>query len=167
MLFAEQPTRWRGWTIEIIGTDVSRAAVERAREGNYSQFEIQRGLPVMQMVSWFEERGGTGAIAEALRKMVRFEAHNLLEPPPAAGPFRPHPVPQRAALFRARHARGCAFARLASALAPDGALMLGAGETVIGQTERFVSDPECRGLYLPAPRARAANGQAPTSPDAA
>ena len=47
-----------------------------------------------------------------------------------------------------------AFDRLAAALAPDGALMLGAGETVIGQTERFVSDPECRGLYCSAPAPR-------------
>ena len=43
--------------------------------------------------------------------------------------------------------RRLAFSRLAEAIAPDGTLMLGAGETVIGQTERFVSDPECRGLY--------------------
>ena len=41
--------------------------------------------------------------------------------------------------------------RSQAAIAPDGTLMLGAGETVIGQTECFVSDPDHRGLYVPAP----------------
>ncbi len=50
MSLAEQGLRWRGWTIELVGTDISRSAIERARSGFYSQFEVQRGLPVLQMV---------------------------------------------------------------------------------------------------------------------
>ena len=58
MSFADEKARWQGWTIDIVGTDLSRAAIERARAGIYSQFEVQRGLPVMQMIRWFEELGG-------------------------------------------------------------------------------------------------------------
>src|SRR5687767_14774966 len=55
MLFAEDPLKWAGWTIDILGTDVSESAVRRAREGIYSQFEVQRGLGINQMIRWFEE----------------------------------------------------------------------------------------------------------------
>ena len=55
MMFAEQRARWRDWTVDILGTDVARSVVAAAREANFSQFQIQRGLGVAQMVSFFEE----------------------------------------------------------------------------------------------------------------
>ena len=55
MLFAEEPEKWRGWTIDVLGTDVSTACIDRARGGIYSQFEVQRGLGINQMIKWFEE----------------------------------------------------------------------------------------------------------------
>lgn len=151
MSFAEEQARWRGWTIEIVATDLSKNAIERARAGVYSQFEVQRGLPVMQMIRWFEELGGGDwGIARQLRDMVRFEARNIIEPPPSPGRFDII-LCRNVLLYFAPDMRRLAFNRLAEACQPDGALMLGAGETVIGQTDRFVSDAECRGLYLPAP----------------
>ncbi len=151
MSFADEPARWRGWVIEIVGTDLSRTAIERARAGVYSQFEVQRGLPVMQMIRWFSELGGGDwAIAPQLREQVRFEARNIIEPPPQPGRFDII-LCRNLLLYFAPDMRRLAFNRLAEACQPDGALMLGAGETVIGQTERFVSDSDCRGLYLPAP----------------
>jgi chemotaxis protein methyltransferase CheR len=151
MSFAEDKARWRGWKIEIVATDLSKNAVERARAGIYSQFEVQRGLPVMQMIRWFGELGGGDwQISPQLRDMVRFEARNIIEPPPAPGRFDVI-LCRNVLLYFAPDMRRLAFNRLAEACQPDGTLMLGAGETVIGQTERFVSDPDCRGLYLPAP----------------
>jgi chemotaxis protein methyltransferase CheR len=150
MRFAEQKLRWAGWTIDIIGTDVSRGAIERADAGLYSQFEVQRGLAVVQMMRWFAERPGAGwQIAPALQAMVRFRVHSLAEPPPQPGRFDII-LCRNVLLYFSAAARLQAFARLASAAAPDAVLMLGAGETVIGQTDAFVSDPQCRGLYLPA-----------------
>ena len=111
MMFADEPAQWRGWTIEILGTDVSKCAVERARRGTYSQFEVQRGLAVTQMINWFEESGDGWRIAEPLRTHVRFEVHNMLEPPPQPGRVRHHPVPQRPALFLAGE-EALAFDRL-------------------------------------------------------
>ena len=146
MLFAEDPTRWAGWTIDILGTDVSDMVIERARSGTYSQFEVQRGLGINQMIRWFEEADDGWRAAEALRRTVRFQVHNILEP-------LPHPQPfdivlcRNVLLYLNAEKRGLAFDRLASAMAPDGWLMLGAGETVIGQTKRLSADLNTRGFY--------------------
>jgi chemotaxis protein methyltransferase CheR len=154
MSFADEKLRWAGWHIEIVGTDLSKKAIERAKSGTYSQFEVQRGLPVMQMIRWFDELGGGDwRIAEPLRRQVRFEARNLVEPPPTPGRFD-IVLCRNVLLYFAPEMRRLAFNRLAEAIAPDGALMLGAGETVMGQTDRFISDAECRGLYMPAPQAQ-------------
>ena len=74
--------KWRGWTIDILGSDVSTGCVERARSGTYTQFEVQRGLGISQMIKWFEESPEGWRAIEAIRKQVRFQVHNLLEPPP-------------------------------------------------------------------------------------
>jgi len=151
MHFAEQKARWSGWTIDILGTDVSRSAIEQARSGVYSQFEVQRGLPVLQMMRWFEELPGAAwRISADLRRMVRFEVGSLVAP--AASEERFDIILCRnVLLYFSAQVRRAAFERLAGAAVDDSALMLGAGETVIGQTDAFVSDPECRGLYMRAP----------------
>ena len=146
MLFADDPLKWQGWTIDILGTDVSGAVVDRARAGTYTQFEVQRGLGIQQMIRWFAESEDGWRCAEALRRQVRFQVHNILETPPHPGQFDII-LCRNVLLYLSPEKRGAAFDRLASALAPDGALMLGAGETVIGQTTRFAADRETRGLY--------------------
>ncbi|QHL91875.1 protein-glutamate O-methyltransferase CheR [Sphingomonas changnyeongensis] len=148
MIFANDPARWQGWTVDIQASDVSAAAVERARTGSYSQFEIQRGLPITSMLRWFDQDGETWRVGRALAGRVRFKRHHLLDDP-APGRFDLILCRNVMLYFNAERRRR-AFDRLADALAPDGYLMLGAGETVIGQTDRFGSDPELRGLYRPA-----------------
>jgi chemotaxis protein methyltransferase CheR len=151
MDFAEQKARWSGWTIDIVGTDVSRTAVEQARSGVYSQFEVQRGLPVVQMMRWFEELPGAAwRVAPDLRRAVRFEVSSLVGPAAPAETFDII-LCRNVLLYFSPEVRREAFARLASGAAEDSVLMLGAGETVIGQTDAFASDPECRGLYLRVP----------------
>lgn len=138
-----------GWTIDIVATDVSAIAVAQARAGRYTQFEIQRGLPARQMVQWFDGCDDLWCAQPALRAQVRFHVLSLLDAPPLPGRF--DIVLCRNVLFYfAEAARRRAFERLAGAVAPDGILMLGAGETATGQTGRFVSDPDHRGLYRPA-----------------
>ena len=146
MLFAEDPLKWQGWTIDILGTDVSSAVIDRARSGTYTQFEVQRGLGINQMIRWFEETDDGWRAVEPLRKPVRFQVHNLLEPPPHPGEFD-IVLCRNVLLYLNAEKRALAFDRLASAMAADGALMLGAGETVIGQTKKLAADRECRGLY--------------------
>jgi len=146
MLFAEDPVRWAGWTIDVLGSDVSESAVRRAREGIYSQFEVQRGLGINQMIRWFEECEGGWRAIEPLRRVVRFQVHNLLEPAPHPGQFD-IVLCRNVLLYLNAERRNLIFERMGGAMAPDGWLMLGAGETVIGQTGRFEADPESRGLY--------------------
>ena len=146
MIFAEDPMRWAGWTIDIVATDVSEAAVERAREGVYTQFEVQRGLGINQMIRWFEGTPKGWRAAEALRKPIRFSVHNLLEAPPHPGKFD-IVLCRNVLLYLNADKKRLAFDRLASALSDDGMLMLGAGETVIGQTDRLAADRDWRGLY--------------------
>lgn len=142
--FCEAEARWSGWSIDMAATDVSEAAVARARRGRFSQFEIQRGLPVRTMLRWFEQDGEDWVVDNQLRRMIRFATHSLTTPPP--GQFDVI-LCRNVLMYFAPPVRRAVFERLHEALAPDGVLMLGAGETVIGQTTRFSADPALRGLY--------------------
>ena len=164
MIFAEQPGRWKDWTIEILGTDVSGKAIETARNGLYTQFEIQRGISVAQMLNFFSESKGQWQAANKIRSMTRFQQHNILDYPPSPGRFD-LVMCRNVLLYFDPETRASAFSRLASGTATDGWLMLGAGETVVGQTDRF-QPAECgSSLYRPlaedlaqaTPRLRAAS----------
>jgi chemotaxis protein methyltransferase CheR len=146
MLFAEDPEKWHGWTIDVLGTDVSTSCIDRARNGSYSQFEVQRGLGINQMIKWFEEVGDGWRAVESLRKPIRFQVHNILEPPPHPGGFD-IVLCRNVLLYLSPDKKTLAFERLMAAMAEDGWLMLGAGETVIGQTSKLGADVNARGLY--------------------
>jgi chemotaxis protein methyltransferase CheR len=147
MMIADQGGRWAGWSIEILGTDLSATAIAQARSGRYSSFEIQRGLPIGEMLRWFEPQGDEWRATERLTAAVSFRRHNLVDAPP---PGRFDAILCRnVLLYFSADVRRLVFGRLASAIAPDGLLMLGAGETAMGQTDQFVSDFECRGFYRP------------------
>lgn len=146
MMLAGEPERWAGWTIDLLGSDVSSKALARARTGLYSQFEVQRGLPIGEMLRWFDQVDEEWRIRPELRSRVRFAQHNLMERPP--GGMRADAILCRnVLLYLAAAKRAQVFDHLASALAPDGVLMLGAGETVLGQSRAFAPDPVLRGLY--------------------
>jgi chemotaxis protein methyltransferase CheR len=146
MLFAEDPEKWHGWTVDVLGTDVSTSCIDRARGGSYSQFEVQRGLGINQMIKWFEEVGDGWRAVESLRKPIRFQVHNILEPPPHPGGFD-IVLCRNVLLYLSPDKKTLAFERLMAAMAEDGWLMLGAGETVIGQTSKLGADVNARGLY--------------------
>jgi len=152
MSFAEDRLRWQDWHIDILGTDVSRSAIEKARQGLYTQFEVQRGLPVVQMMRWFtEEPNNQWRISPQIRNSVRFQVHSLREAPPAPGHFDVI-LCRNVLLYFGDETRKAVFAKLADATADDGALMLGAAETVIGHTHQFIPDPDFRGLYVRRPQ---------------
>ncbi|MFO6428629.1 CheR family methyltransferase [Erythrobacter sp. W302b] len=148
MLFNEQAERWQGWTIDILGTDVSHRAINAARSGCYSQFEVQRGLGVTQMLRHFDETPRGWQVREDVRGKVRFHQHNILGPFPGRMPFD-LVLCRNVLLYFDRQVRTQAFARLSSAVMPDGFLMLGAGETVVGQTDRFVPSARRASFFEP------------------
>nr|WP_247714401.1 CheR family methyltransferase [Qipengyuania aerophila] len=148
MIFAEQSPRWKNWTIEILGTDVSGKAVETARSGLYTQFEIQRGISVAQMLNFFADCGGQWQASDKIRSMTRFQQHNILDYPPSPGRFD-LVMCRNVLLYFDPATRSAAFDRVATGIASDGWLMLGAGETVVGQTERFRPANCGSSLYRP------------------
>lgn len=156
MLFADQPEKWAGWKIDILGTDISGKAIAAARAGIYSQFEIQRGLGVSQMLRWFDETGAGWTPHRDLSRRIRFERRNVLDEPPQPGRFD-LVLCRNVLLYFERANRLRAFAQLAQGSAPDGWLMIGAGETASGQTDAFETACDTSGLY----RRRAATNFAP------
>lgn len=147
MLFLEQGHHWDGWTIDIVGTDISGSAIEKAQHGLYSQFEIQRGLSVTQMLSHFSETPQGWLPQGNLRRMVRFKEHNILEPP-RIGHHYDLILCRNVLLYFDEARRTLAFDRLAQALRQDGWLMLGAGETVYGRTDQFEPVEGNQGLFM-------------------
>ena len=149
---ARAPARWAGWTVAILGTDISAQAVARAREGRYGAFEIGRGLPGPDVPAYFDADGDGWRASPALRRRLEFARHNLLDPPPA-GPFD-LVLCRNVLLYFAPEQQRVVLDHLAHALSPDGFLMLGAGETVLGQSDAFAAAPGMRGLYRPVKAAR-------------
>lgn len=146
ILFADQPERWRGWNIEILGSDVSSRAIEAARRACYNQFEIQRGLGVGQMLTWFRETPHGWQPHPQVRDMVRFEQRNILDPVARAGSYD-LVLCRNVLLYFDAETRATAFERLDHALAAHGWLMLGAGETVVGRTGIFTPVEGNQGLF--------------------
>lgn len=131
---------------ELVATDVSKGAIDRARTGRFSQFEIQRGLSVRRMIEWFHGEGGDWTANPALLRRIQFRRHNLVAEPAPMGGFDII-LCRNLLLYFAPDVRRRAFDRLADALRPNGLLMLGASETAIGQTDRFVPAEAAKGFY--------------------
>ena len=120
----------RGWQIEILATDLSTEVLDKAKSGIYSQFEVQRGLPVMMLIKYFSQIGEIWQIAPELRSMVRFAPLNLLDNFAHLGRF--DVVLCRNVLIYFREARVASLVeRLASALAPRGLLAIGVSESLM------------------------------------
>lgn len=150
MMLADQGARWDGWRIDILGSDISRSAIQQARGSLYSQLEVQRGLPIRQLIAWFDPVLDQGwRVKPALGSMVTFMRHNLLGPPPAGGRFDLI-LCRNALLYFSRERRHQMLEGISLALAGDGALLLGAGETALGNSSRFISDPVMQTVYRPA-----------------
>ncbi|MEL6529393.1 MAG: protein-glutamate O-methyltransferase CheR [Pseudomonadota bacterium] len=146
MLFEDQREKWDGWTIEILGTDVSHRAIRTARTGLYTQFEVQRGLGIAQMLRHFDETPDGWQIRDHVRSITRFQQHNVLSEPPSRQRFD-LVLCRNVLLYFDKDTRATAFQRLSSAMARDGFLMLGAGETAVGHTRAFVPSEKRLSLF--------------------
>ncbi|MES2337562.1 MAG: protein-glutamate O-methyltransferase CheR [Pseudomonadota bacterium] len=132
--------------VEIVATDVSVGAIARARTAQYSQFEIQRGLSVHRMMTWFDGEGADWTARRDLVRRIQYRQQNLVSDPPPAGAFDLI-LCRNVLLYFSAEVRRQVFANLARAARPGGLLVLGAGETVIGQTDLFAPAEAWRGLY--------------------
>jgi chemotaxis protein methyltransferase CheR len=122
--------------VEIVATDLSERLLDKARAGLYTQFEVQRGLPIRKLIAYFEKAGDLWRISDRLRAGVRFESFNLLKHPGQLGSFDIILLAHVLTSFDTE-TRLAVLARIADALAPGGVLVLGAGETLPAACETF------------------------------
>lgn len=132
--------------IEILATDISSEVVGRAKEGSFSQFEVQRGLAIRALMTHFTQDGTRWRIKPTLRAMVRFEERNLLTDCAALGRFDVI-FCRNVLIYFDPPTKTRVLEMLARQLTADGVLYLGAAETVIGLTDRLAAIPGERGVY--------------------
>jgi chemotaxis protein methyltransferase CheR len=137
-----------GWRIEIIATDLSQEVLEKAKSGIYSQFEVQRGLPIQMLMKYFKQTGETWQVNPELRAMIQHRQLNLLHDFAQLGTFDVI-FCRNVLIYFDQDTKINIFNRLARQIEPDGFLVLGAAETVVGLTDTFRPIPERRGLYKP------------------
>lgn len=146
ILLSERLSQKPGVFPEIHATDVSDSAIARAQAGRYSQFEIQRGMPIRRMITWFDGTDEMWSAKAELIRRISYRRASLLDAPTTVGQF--DLILCRNVLFYfSAEVRARAFARIAEALRPGGLLVLGAGETVIGQTKLLKPSAAHRGFY--------------------
>jgi chemotaxis protein methyltransferase CheR len=146
MQLRKDAARWQGWRFQILATDISTAAIARAQSGIFSQIDVQRGLAINDLLRWFEPAGDDWKVSDDLRRMIEFKVDNLLEPKIPGGNYDLI-LCRNVMLYFALDKRQKVFSRLAEHSRPGSYLILGAGETVIGQTEAFTSSRNFRGSY--------------------
>ena len=146
MLLDEMSREFAGWRIDLVASDVSQAALETATSGRYSQFEAQRGLPTKLLLRYFRQEDQFWRINDSLRARVDFRAVNLLSDFSRLGRFDVV-LCRNVLMYMDMDRRRDVLARLSKQIAPDGYLMLGATETVVGVTDSFAPAPGYAGLF--------------------
>jgi chemotaxis protein methyltransferase CheR len=166
MSLKEMSAATAGWRIEIIATDLSQEVLEKSKAGIYSQFEVQRGLPIQMLVKYFKQTGELWQINADLRAVVQHRQLNLLHDFSALSVFDVI-FCRNVLIYFDQDTKINIFNRLARSMEPDGFLVLGAAETVVGLTDTFKPFPEKRGLYRPNSARAAAPAVSATSKIAA
>ena len=148
MILAEEQAKLAGWQIEILATDLSTEVLERAEAASYTQFEVQRGLPIQYLIKYFEQRGERWQLKPTIRNMVRFRCFNLLGDLATLGSFDVI-FCRNVLIYFDQPTKTLVLERMARVLSPDGFLYLGGAETVLGITEKFQATADNRGIYRP------------------
>jgi chemotaxis protein methyltransferase CheR len=152
MLLKEVAPRMPGWHIEIVASDISTEVLEKAKAGFYNQFEVQRGLPIRLLVKYFTQVGDQWQIAPEIRSMVDYRYVNLIEDFSRLGQFD-IVYCRNVLIYFDASLKADVLRRISNLMAPDGSLLLGASETVLGVTDALTLDPAHRGLYSKNPAA--------------
>jgi len=146
IILKEGGAKLAGWRTELIGTDISNEILARAKEGRYSQFEVQRGMPIQLLVKYFEKDGEHWRIKDDIRNMVRYQFFNLLDEPKSLGNFDVV-FCRNVLIYFDQPTKKAVLERIAALMPEDGLLFLGGAETVLGITDKFEPVPGQRGIY--------------------
>lgn len=146
MLLKEHEAKLQGWKIEIVATDLSNQILDKARAGLYSQFEVQRGLPITLLVKYFKQTGERWQIDDGVRKMVTFQKFNLLDDMKPLGRFDVV-FCRNVLIYFDPPTKTKILSNIADLMPADGFLYLGGAETVLGTSDRFQVLTGQRGIY--------------------
>ncbi|HPF46013.1 MAG: protein-glutamate O-methyltransferase [Alphaproteobacteria bacterium] len=146
IILKELSVKLAGWNIEIVGTDLSQKVLDKAKMGLFSQFEVQRGLPIQMLIKYFNQVGELWQISEEIRNMVSFRKFNLLDPYTLLGSFDVI-FCRNVLIYFDQPTKTEVLEKMRKLLPNDGTLFLGAAETVLGITDKFKPVQGQRGLY--------------------
>lgn len=146
IILKEMAAKMAGWRTEIVGTDISRDILDKAKKGLYTQFEVQRGLPIQLLLKYFEKKEESWEIKPEIRSMVQYREYNLLD---RLGPLGKFDVVfcRNVLIYFDQETKGRVLGEIANLMPPDGVLFLGGAETVLGVTDRFKPVAGQRGVY--------------------
>lgn len=147
MLMLKHKRLWAGLGVDIVATDLSPSAITRAKAGRYTQFEVQRGLPVELLVEHFTQDGTHWIISDNIKRMIKFSQLNLLENYTGIGVFDVVYC-RNVLIYFDGDTKRQVLTSVRKSIKPDGYLVLGAADTVIGSNGEF-ERAEARGLYQP------------------
>jgi chemotaxis protein methyltransferase CheR len=146
MILNEMAAKFGGWKTDIVGTDISTEILDKAEKGIYSQFEVQRGLPVQFLVKYFEKAEENWQISDVLKKMIQYKEFNLLKDLQSLGKFD-IVFCRNVLIYFDQETKGKVLEQICRLMPDDGLLFLGGAETVLGISDRFKPVPNFRGLY--------------------
>lgn len=147
MIIYENREQFSRWSIDILGTDISKTALEMAQKGTYSQFEVQRGLPVKMLLKFFTQTKNNWEIIKQLKNMVNFEQFNLLRDMSNYGQFDVIFCRNVLSDFDDKTKKDVLH-RMANQLADDGFLFLGKSETIDDLCDEYAPLPSAPGIYV-------------------
>ncbi len=139
MMLDELRAAGRGVDVDIVATDLSERVLEKARAGLYSQFEVQRGLPIRMLIRHFEKVGDLWRIADRIRAMVRFQRFNLLDDLRPLGKFDVI-VCRNVLIYFDADTKRQTIEKIAAQSNDDGALILGTTESTVGVSDAFMPE---------------------------
>ena len=137
-----------GWKVDIVATDLSQGVLEKSKAGIFSQFEVQRGLPIQLLVKYFAQVGDMWQLNPDIRSMVQHRQLNLLQDFAHLGTFDII-FCRNVLIYFDQDTKTAIFERLARVIEGDGFMVLGAAESVVGISDVFKPHPDRRGLYRP------------------
>ena len=151
MILKEAGKLLEGWRVELIATDISTESLARAKAGLYTQFEVQRGLPITLLVKYFKKQDEMWEISPEIRKMVDYRPLNLLGSFTTLGKFD-IVFCRNVLIYFDAATKADILNRMSRQMPDDGQLILGGAETVLGITESFKVMPGQRGIYAVVPK---------------
>lgn len=149
MMLKEEAGTMPGWSFEIVGTDISTEILDQAKDGTYTQFEVQRGLPITHLMKYFTQDGDKWQISQDIKNMVQYKYFNLLDPLTSLGQFDVI-FCRNVLIYFDQADKKSIMERASKQLTDDGFFFLGGAETVLGITDAFKNVPNARGLYAKA-----------------